>query len=644
MKIAEKLKALLRKWLYPKATGELVFVENSSPVIGVNEILANPIVRAAINRIVQSTSSVPLVVYRGDVEVSEEDPAAHLAENIALGQSNPQFVAAVTNDLLIYGNSYWRIAKVGKRILGLVYMHPTSISRSIDKNELYFHDEKETVTLKAGEFVHFKMLNPIDPQVEGLPLLYSIYNPVVLVNEMDRLLSEFLYHGAQPLAILFTKQMMTETIYNKLTERLQARVGRGQRYRWLVLDGTDFEVKTIDTAFKAGDLVNMRKILREEILACLNVPPAIVGIYEYANYANAREQTKIFWRETIIPILRLIEETLNTQFFAPHLGVEYWCAFDISQVEAIHENLADSANAISNLVNNGIITINEARELLGFGDKVSWGDDWWGSVNIVPIATNKPTQQKSNEPHIVVSKRIPQEYIRMWKQFLKIHSKHEGRVVEAVRDYATDLERRLKERLRTIHRKDLMDMLFNPEEEAEVLEEALLPVLEEILREAPTEFGVAVDNVLYDPKVGAALRKFKRRIRWITETTWEALREALADALAEGGGWNALIEAVEKIIGQLETWRAERIARTETTAALNVGYLESLKLVGATKKMWLTAGDERVRDAHEAMDGIIVNIDEPFVLPSGAVLNFPCDPDGDPHETINCRCTIVPVD
>jgi SPP1 gp7 family putative phage head morphogenesis protein len=137
---------------------------------------------------------------------------------------------------------------------------------------------------------------------------------------------------------------------------------------------------------------------------------------------------------------------------------------------------------------------------------------------------------------------------------------------------------------------------------------------------------------------------FKKRIRWITETTWEQLKIKLGDALAEGGGWSDLIGAVEEVLGDLETWRAERIARTETTAALNMGYEESLRAVGVKRKMWVTAHDERVRETHRAMEGVVVDLDDYFVLPSGVRLRFPCDPEGAPEEVINCRCTIVPVD
>lgn len=54
-------------------------------------------------------------------------------------------------------------------------------------------------------------------------------------------------------------------------------------------------------------------------------------------------------------------------------------------------------------------------------------------------------------------------------------------------------------------------------------------------------------------------------------------------------------------------------------------------------KKWLSLHDDRVRDTHRAADGQIQLADEPFTV-GGALLMFPCDPNGPIGETVNCRC------
>lgn len=96
--------------------------------------------------------------------------------------------------------------------------------------------------------------------------------------------------------------------------------------------------------------------------------------------------------------------------------------------------------------------------------------------------------------------------------------------------------------------------------------------------------------------------------------------------------------------------RGETIGRTETLAALNRSEFEATRQAlaqsglssAAAYKVWDSAGDSRVRNSHEQMDGQRVGIDEPFVSPGGARLLHPHDRSlGAPGaETIACRCRV----
>jgi len=165
--------------------------------------------------------------------------------------------------------------------------------------------------------------------------------------------------------------------------------------------------------------------------------------------------------------------------------------------------------------------------------------------------------------------------------------------------------------------------------------------LTEILMDAPDYFGVEIDETLYDPKVKAALKTFKNRMRWVSKTTYKRLQEKLGEVLASGGGWKEMVDAVNEVVGELETWRAERIARTEATGAANLAFHEIITIEGFRYKQWLTAEDARVRPTHREAHGQIVEIHQPFFV-GGYYLRFPADPMGPPHEVINCRCTVIP--
>lgn len=91
---------------------------------------------------------------------------------------------------------------------------------------------------------------------------------------------------------------------------------------------------------------------------------------------------------------------------------------------------------------------------------------------------------------------------------------------------------------------------------------------------------------------------------------------------------------------------AIRNARTMTTSAQNKGRLDSYKAAQdkgiVLHKVWMAANDERTRAWHAALNGVEVEIDEPFENDYGKIM-FPGDPDPDvdPGNVYNCRCTLT---
>lgn len=124
-------------------------------------------------------------------------------------------------------------------------------------------------------------------------------------------------------------------------------------------------------------------------------------------------------------------------------------------------------------------------------------------------------------------------------------------------------------------------------------------------------------------------------------------------AIASGKPLNA--ETVDKLIGLYKDnalkHRGEQIGRTEALSALNRGEYEAIRQaalrngrpLSAIRKVWDSAGDGRVRDSHQLLDGTSVGLDEPFVSPvTQARLLHPHDTslDAPGSEVVGCRCRI----
>lgn len=99
-----------------------------------------------------------------------------------------------------------------------------------------------------------------------------------------------------------------------------------------------------------------------------------------------------------------------------------------------------------------------------------------------------------------------------------------------------------------------------------------------------------------------------------------------------------------------ERWenRAVVVARTAAIGALNAGRADAFEAVAEEigeplEKVWLATDDARTRPEHALADGQSVPVGSSFIV-GGFELDFPGDPTGPAHLTIQCRCSMLLVE
>jgi len=132
----------------------------------------------------------------------------------------------------------------------------------------------------------------------------------------------------------------------------------------------------------------------------------------------------------------------------------------------------------------------------------------------------------------------------------------------------------------------------------------------------------------------------------------EATREILSPIISEGIEQGSTIEELKKAIGEkideYKGYRAERIARTETSGAVNKGkydhaFASESEFSIRYKKTWNPVRGERTRPHHRASA-----IQPSQTIPlrhkwsvKGQPMDRPLDPNGSADNVIHCRCTMT---
>ncbi|OPC79944.1 hypothetical protein B4N89_02380 [Embleya scabrispora] len=156
------------------------------------------------------------------------------------------------------------------------------------------------------------------------------------------------------------------------------------------------------------------------------------------------------------------------------------------------------------------------------------------------------------------------------------------------------------------------------------------------VEEAVQGIDPAADLVEDDPVIVEMDRRLGILAERVTHTTRQILEARLLQhGVAEGESIPELRARIQQVFTDLEDWRANRVARTETVGGYSAAALQAARANGATHKVWHATNDQRTRPSHRAASGSRAEIDARFRLTQ---CQHPADPHGPPNQSIQCRC------
>lgn len=248
-----------------------------------------------------------------------------------------------------------------------------------------------TVTFSPREIIHVKE-NSFYSIYRGVSRLKPALRTMILMRRMRDFQDNFFKNGAVPGLVLKSPNTLSEKIKERMIQSWSARYrpdAGGKRP--LILDGGIEIDKVSNVNFKELDFQQAIEENEKIILKALGIPPILL---DSGNNANLRPNMRLYYLETILPIVRKINFALE-RFFGFEI-VE-----DATNIPALQPELRDQSQYYSALVNTGIISPNEAREALNF-DPVEGYDDLRVPANIAGSAANpdeggRPPEQEGED-------------------------------------------------------------------------------------------------------------------------------------------------------------------------------------------------------------------------------------------------------
>ena len=279
-------------------------------------------------------------------------------------------------DLLIDGNIF--VYFDGRHLYHLPAQNVTIHSDTSTYIEKFTYEGH--VDYSTKEIIHIKE-NSFKSIYRGTPRLKPAYRTMFLLDNMRKFQDNFFKNGAVPGLVLKSPNTLSERIKERMLQAWTTRYNptTGGR-RPLILDGGIEVDELTKINFKELDFQTSIQANEKTILEAMGIPPILL---DGGNNANIRPNHRLYYLETILPVVRKIAYAFERYF-----GFEL--SENVTDIPALQPELRDQAAYYATLVNTGIMTPNEARDQLG-REPLEGHDELRVPANIAGSAAN-PTE------------------------------------------------------------------------------------------------------------------------------------------------------------------------------------------------------------------------------------------------------------
>lgn len=334
-----------------------------------------PYILRAVRLIAKSVANLPFSY--------KNDRSKELFEHPNSNQSQMQFLEELMLDLLLFGNAYVYINRVRGVPKELILLEPYMVKVLTDDfNDVigYEYGTQDPQKFAKEDIIFIKEANPTDP-VLGMSVLRSLEYTIPQYVYTKKWNMNLMKQGARPSGALITEEMLTPEQYQRLKEQIDLEFsGSENAGRPLLLDaGLKWQEITINP--KELDWLTSLQSMIREIAIAFGIAPELLGDSQNKTYSNFEEARRQLYYNVVLPYGELLVYEFNkglNQFMNFYVEINY------NEIDALAEDRSEVIKQATEAVKAGILTINEARELLG-KPKVSGGDQIFMNASMMPM-------------------------------------------------------------------------------------------------------------------------------------------------------------------------------------------------------------------------------------------------------------------
>jgi HK97 family phage portal protein len=487
-------------------------------------------------------------------------------------------------------------------------------------------------TFAKEEVIWLKNYNPRNPD-KGIGVIEAVRQTAENDDYILQSNSNLLKNNARPSGFLELEGNATKSMIGRLKKEFRQKFqGYDNAYQVQILEA-GMKFKPVSLPPKDLDFIESRKMNRDEILSIFGVPKPILGVFEDVNRASAVAAEYAFNKWTLEPLATELIEQLN-EFLVPMFGSDLWLDFEPLARADEEMDLKRKTEGW-----NKWLTTNEIRISDGL-QPVAGGDYIYMPLSSMPLiggekkqiikikafkhnqinfkkqeyvrkrvlnrnlrmkrltekATNKIMKGLTNDKQVILKivtknhRLTDEQKNKFYQERMLSESRLEGLWKGKMASFFTEQKQRFIETMVKGMEKHIDFKSINETDEITATIQVISPLMYETVMT-----GVAGASALIDQDVVMDMDFIKSWLDQvseeigtsITETTIAEFEKTMKEGISAGEDLSELKTRVEKVFDFAVDYRAEMIARTETSRGVAEAHRQTYEHYGFTDVEWL---------------------------------------------------------
>lgn len=280
-------------------------------------------------------------------------------------------IKLLIQSVLLRGNGFCYVERNGDgSVKSLRYLESGDVSIVYNKPTNQLHYVAPTVTNKRIEPINMIHLvkNTYDG-INGISVVSYADGTLKLAKSAETSSENFYAKGGNLSGVLTVQgQLNAQQRQDIINNWNTAYSGGGQGIA--VLQG-NMQYQPVQVNAHDAQLIEARQYNVKDIARFFGVSPSLLGDTTGSSYNSIEAEQQAFILHTVMPYVTLIENEFSKKLLK---GTESDFKIDLDETYLLRADKAATANYLTSLVNNGIMTRNEARKQIGL-EAVDGGDE-----------------------------------------------------------------------------------------------------------------------------------------------------------------------------------------------------------------------------------------------------------------------------